>query len=128
MKHCVFFLLRLFCCLHVTRVSRFSAISTTWFMVVATLLVAFKSLFVFIRALIGIVNLPPQRKHHLVAFGCFEFLGGSFGSFDGSFVTRLTCCSSGFSRSLGFPFCRSRVFLSAVSIAVANSIAFLNSN
>ena len=45
------------------RVSRFSAISTTWFTVAATfvrfvtLLVAFKALFVFIPALIGIVKL-----------------------------------------------------------------------
>ena len=115
-------------------VARFPAISTTWFPVAATFarfvtfLVAFKALFVLIPALIGIVKLTSTTKTFSCCIWLLRTPCGSFGSFGGSLVTRLTGCSSEFSRALGFPFCRSRVFLSAVSIAVANSIAFLNSN
>ena len=134
MKHRVFFLLRLFCCRHVMGVSRFSAVSTTWFTVASTfvrfvtLLVAFKALLVFIPALIGIVKLASTTKTFSsciwllrIPWWQFRFLRWVLGHAVNLLFFRVP-------RALEFPFCRSRVFLSAVSIAVVNSIAFLNSN
>ena len=134
MKHCIFFPL-LFCSLHVMRVSRFSVISTTWFTVAATfarfvaLLVAFKALFVFIPALIGIVKLASTTGTFSsfiwllrISWWQFRFLlwvlvhAVNSASLLGSHVLSKFHSADQVYSCRPFPY------------AVPNSIAFLNSN